>query len=98
LRLNSIIWKNSFAEKIAEKHDVETYEVDEVLFSKPLVRFVQKGRVKGENLYVAYGQTDEGRYLTVFFIHKQGNVALPISARDITSSERRYYNDRKKTC
>ncbi len=46
---------------------------------------------KGENLYVAYGQTNSGRYLIVFFVRKNKTAALPISARDMTQSERRYY-------
>jgi len=46
--------------------------------------------VKGEDLYVAYGQTHGGRYLIVFFIRKE-TPALPISARDMTDSERNYY-------
>ncbi|MDQ1316386.1 MAG: uncharacterized protein QG588_33, partial [Candidatus Poribacteria bacterium] len=48
-------------------------------------------------LYVAYGQTKSGRYLIIFFILKHKSNALPISARDMTSSERRYYNEQKET-
>jgi uncharacterized DUF497 family protein len=47
--------------------------------------------VKGEDLYAAYGQTSGGRHLIVFFIRKEQTAALPISARDMTDSERRYY-------
>jgi uncharacterized DUF497 family protein len=61
------------------------------LFSRPHIRKSQKGQVKGEDLYVAYGKTDAGRYLVVFFIRKNQTSALPISARDMTESERRYY-------
>lgn len=42
-------------------------------------------------MYAAYGQTDAGRYLTVFFIHKPGGRALIISARDMDGKERRQY-------
>jgi hypothetical protein len=31
---------------------------------------MSKGQVKGENVYAAYGQTDGGRYLIVFYILK----------------------------
>jgi uncharacterized protein len=91
MRLNEIIWKDRFIDKIEAKHGVNTDEVEEILFSKPHVRRAQKGRVKGEDLYAAYGQTIGGRYLIVFFIHKERTVALPISARDMTDAERRYY-------
>ena len=96
MRLYDIIWKDRFVEKIADKHGVTTDEVEEVLFSQPHIRLAEKGQVKGENVYVAYGQTTPGRYLVVFFIHKHRTAALPISARDMTSSERRYYNEQKK--
>lgn len=47
--------------------------------------------IKGEDLYAAYGQTDGGRYLIIFFVRKEQTAALPISARDMTDSERKYY-------
>lgn len=97
MRLYEIIWKDRFVEKIARKHSVTTDEVEEVLFSSPHVRLAEKGRVKGENLYAAYGRTAAGRYLIVFFIRKRRVAALPISARDMTRAERRYYDGQKKT-
>ncbi len=92
MQLNEVIWKDYFVDKIEIKHGVSTDEVEEVLFSKPHVRRAQKGRVKGEDLYAAYGQTDSGRYLIVFFIRKEEAAALPISARDMTDSEEKYYD------
>ena len=68
--LYEVIWKDRFLNKIAEKHDVMTDEVEEILFSEPFIRLAERGRVKGEDLYVAYGQTTAGRYLVVFFIRK----------------------------
>ena len=92
MRLTEVIWKDYYVDKIEVKHRVFTDEVEEVLFDKPHVRRVQKGHVKGEDLYSAYGQTDAGRYLIVFFIRKEGTAAMPISARDMTDSEERYYD------
>lgn len=91
MQLHEIIWKDRFIDKIEAKHGVSTDEVEEILFGKPHVRRAQKGRVRGEDLYAAYGQTAGGRYLIVFFIRKEQSAALPISARDMTDSERRYY-------
>jgi uncharacterized DUF497 family protein len=96
LKLYEVIWKERFVEKIADKHAVTTDEVEEVLFTSPHVRKAEKGRIKGEDLYVAYGQTDAGRYLVVFFIRKRRVAALPISARDMTRAEQRYYNAQKE--
>jgi uncharacterized protein len=72
-------------------------EVEDVLFSTPHVRRAEKGRIKGEHLYVAYGQTESGRYIVVFFILKRGRAALPITAREMTPGERRYYHEQKES-
>ncbi len=96
MHLDAIIWKEQFADKIAWKHGVSTDEVEEVLRSRPYARRVEKGRVPGEDLFVAYGRARAGRYLVVFFIHKVPGAALPISARDMTRSERRFYERKSK--
>jgi uncharacterized protein len=96
LKIYEVIWKERFVEKLADKHDVFIEEVEEILFSSPHVRMAEKGRIKGENMYAAYGQTEAGRYLVVFFIRKRRSAVLPISARDMTPAERRYYNAQKK--
>ena len=70
---------------------------EDVLLSKAVVRRVAKGRVRGENVYAAMSQTHGGRYLIVFFIGKKHDMALPISARDMDGSERRYYDKQRQT-
>ncbi|HMS00794.1 MAG TPA: BrnT family toxin [Anaerolineales bacterium] len=96
MQIYTIIWKDQFVEKLAVKHGVEMDEVEDVLFTKPYVRLFEKGHIKGENLYAAYGQTNAGRYLIVFFVLKNRTAALPISARDMTQSERKYYDKQKE--
>ena len=93
--ITKIIWKDQFVEKLAEKHGVSVGEAEEVLHSKPHLRKAGKGKVKGENVYAAYGQTRAGRYLIVFYIRKPRGVILPISARDMDEAERRYYERQK---
>lgn len=95
MELYEILWKSQYVEKLAAKHGVMTDEVEAVLFGRPHIRFWEKGNVRGEDLYLAYGQTDAGRYLVVFFVRKPNHTALPISARDMTDAERRYFNERK---
>lgn len=95
MELHEVIWLSRYVEKLAVKHRVTTDEVEELLFGRPLVRFWEKGAVSGEDLYLAYGQSDAGRYLVVFFILKSRGRALPISARDMTHSERRYYHGQR---
>lgn len=77
--IKEIIWLTQFADKIERKHHVSQDEI------------AQRGDVPNEDLYRAIGQTDAGRYLIVFFIHKQGGRALVISARDATKAERKHY-------
>ena len=81
-------------EKLRLEHGVTHEEVENVIFWEPHVLKVEKGRVKNEDVYEAFGQTSAGRYLVVFFIRKS-EAALPISARDMTHSERRYYEKYK---
>lgn len=96
MRLYEIIWNQDFVDKMERKHRVTADEVEEVLFSKPHMRRAEKGRVLGEDLYVAYGQAVAGRYLVVFFILKYQTAAFPISARDMTQAERRYYGQQRE--
>ena len=75
----------------AWKHQVDPEEVEEVLSNQPKIRFAQKGARKGEDVYMALGQTDAGRYLAVLFIYKKTKEALIISARDMADKERKQY-------
>jgi len=92
-----IVWKDQFVEKLAAKHGVSTDEIEEVLNSKPHIRKVSKGDVKGENVYAAFGQTTGGRYLVIFYIRKRTGSILPISARDMDGGERDYYGKQKES-
>lgn len=89
-----ILWIPEYEDKIAVKHGVDRTEVAEILYGQPSVQRVGKGKIKGEDLYMGLGQTYEGRYLTIFFILKSDNVAMPVSARDMTRVERRQYGRR----
>jgi len=95
LRIREIIWKIQFVEKLRVEHGVTSDEVESVVFGRPHLLRVRRGKVKGEDVYEAFGQTSAGRYLVVFFIRKSG-AALPISARDMTQSERRYYEQHRR--
>ncbi len=97
MHIHNVIWKERFVDKIESKHQVSTDEVEQVLFGRPHVRREKRGKVKGEDLYIAYGTTEEGRYLVIFFIHKPPHSALPISARSMTDSEEDYYDKQKKS-
>ena len=91
MRIEGTVWLRDIVNKLAIKHHVETYEVEQVLNGKPKFRFVEKGERKGENVYMALGQTNAGRYLTVHFIYKKTKEALILSARDMARKERKQY-------
>jgi uncharacterized DUF497 family protein len=94
LKLSGIVWLEEIVEKIERRHHVTQNEVREVLGSSRHFRFVEKGHRRGENVYSALGQTSAGRYLIVFFVRKKTGQAIPISARDMSASERKRYEKR----
>ena len=91
MKIEGIIWLEAIIEKLAVKHSVEPYEVEEALENSPKIRFAKKGDRQGEDVYIALSQTDAGRYLAVLFIHKINRDALIISARDMATKERKRY-------
>ncbi len=96
-RITDIVWKEAVVEKLIGKHSVSITEAEEALLSKPIVRRMVKGRVRGEDVYAAMAQIASGRYLIVFFIDKKRGMTLPISARDMDPAERKYYAKRRPT-
>lgn len=94
LVVRGILWIEEVVEKLETKHGVQQYEVEEIFENDPYVRFVEKGHRPGENVYAALGETDAGRYLVVFYIHKSDQWALVISAREMSDSERKRYEER----
>lgn len=91
MKINGLIWLEDIVDKIISKHGAEQREVREVLESQPHIRFIEKGHRAGENVYAAFGQTAEGRYLIVYFVYKTDKRALILSARDMTATERKQY-------
>ncbi|MEM7111500.1 MAG: BrnT family toxin [Chloroflexota bacterium] len=89
--IDRLIWLPQFEDKIIGKHNVFPDEVEEVFLNKPRILFQNKGYVENEDVYVALGQSDSGRYLVVFFVLKSERRALVISARDMNQAERRRY-------
>ena len=96
MQLKEIVWYRKFVDKIEKKHNVSIEEVEEALFNKPVFRKVHRGKIKGEDAYIAYSRTFEGRYLFIVLIYKLNNTAIVVTARDMSPRERRYYNAHKK--
>lgn len=82
MEIYDVIWKDQFVDKLAVKHGVSVEEVEEVLFGRAHLRRVERGQVAGEDVYVAYGQTDAGRYLSIF--SSTSTVPLPCLSQRVT--------------
>jgi uncharacterized DUF497 family protein len=79
-------------DKLESAHHVTAGEARQVLLSKPRIRFAEKGHIEGNDVYGAFGQTNGGRYLAVFFVYKpETKTAIIISARDMSNKERKTY-------
>jgi uncharacterized DUF497 family protein len=91
VKITECIWLDQFVDKIIRKHHVHPGEIEEVFAKIGYVRKIEDGDVKGEDLYIAFGRSDSGRYLAVLFVLKKGNRALVISARDMSKRERKSY-------
>ena len=97
MEIEDFLWLTDIIEKLDVKHNVETWEVEEVFANTPNIQYNQRGNRPGENIYTALGQTDAGRYLFVVFIYKPRNQdrrmsrAVVTSARDMDKKERKRY-------
>jgi len=94
MKITECLWLDEFVDKIIRKHQVCREEVEEIFSRDPLIRRLETGRVKGEDLFIAFGTTNSGRYLTLLFVRKKNKRALVISAREMTKGERRKYGKR----
>jgi uncharacterized protein len=94
LKITGFIWLEDIVEKLSQKHGVQREEVREVFTNRPHFRFVEKGHRRGDNVYAALGRIDAGRYVIVFFVYKRDGRALILSARAMTESEWRRYEQK----
>jgi hypothetical protein len=83
LEISDFIWNDEFLWHIEKKHNVQRYEIREVFANNPQFRKSKKGDRPGEDVYLAHGKTDAGRYLRVVFIYKKDGRALVLTAYKI---------------
>jgi uncharacterized DUF497 family protein len=91
VKIIDLLLNDNVIDKLIWKHNISELEVRQLFNNQPNIRFIEKGKIKGEHLYVASGRTDAGRYLLVFFIMKKNKKALIVTGRDMTERERRKY-------
>ena len=92
MRIEGAIWLEAIVDKLDSKHHISVDEVEDILASPSRFRFVERGHRAGENVYAAFGRTQNGRRLLVFFIYKpHTHEALVLSAREPSQRERKLY-------
>lgn len=79
---------NSFKNKI--KHDVETWEAEEVFLNEPLLLSEDEKHSQDEDRYHALGKTNKGRRLLIAFTIRDQQIRV-ISARPMDKDERSKY-------
>ncbi|MBI4641388.1 MAG: BrnT family toxin [Candidatus Tectomicrobia bacterium] len=89
MRCARLEWDEQNLEHIA-RHSVDWDEAEAVSDNDPLILGT------ADNKYLAYGQTDEGRYLLAVFIRKPGPFIRIISARDLKDGEKKRHKRRRK--
>ena len=85
-RYHHLFWTDGNIEHIAE-HNISPDEVEQAIYSSSCRK--RKGR--GQEIDYVFGQTDTGRYLFVVLRDLREGVAFPITARDMSKKERKYY-------
>lgn len=92
MRIHEFVWPADRIEHIAQ-HGVTPEEVEQVCFGKSLV---QRAKSEGENpVYYVQGQTAAGRYLVCVVIRFPDGVGYPVTAREMSSKEKRRYRKGK---
>ena len=90
--ISEFLWPEDRIEHIAE-HGVTPEEFEEVCFGQSLVL---RARATGQNpVYYVLGETESGRHVFCVVIEFPGGRGYPVTARDMTSREKRRYADWK---
>ena len=88
-------WDRGNSNKNLLKHNVQSWECEQVFFNKPLLVLEDPGHSVAEKRWAGFGMTDSGRLLVVIFT-KRGNLLRVISARDMNTKERKFYEENEK--
>ena len=91
--ISDVLWPEDRVDHIA-RHGVRPEEFEEVCFGASLVL---RAKATGQNpVYYVLGETDAGRPLFCVVIEFPGGKAYPVTARDMTTKEKRRYAEWKK--
>jgi len=85
VKIDKFEWSQALVDKIIQKHKVFPEEAEEIFQGKSL-----RVRKYGD-IYHALGRTATGRYLFVVYRKTAKSSLKIITARDVTSSEKKLY-------
>jgi uncharacterized DUF497 family protein len=90
LRISDFEWDEGNALHLELGHGIKPQEAEEVFVNKPIYRRTKKAH------YVAFGPTNDGRYLTLVFELKAKGVVRPITGWDMKRVEIQYYKKHRR--
>jgi len=91
--ISEVLWPEERVDHIAQ-HGVRPEEFEEVCFGASLVL---RAKATGPNpVYYVLGETDAGRTLFCVVIEFPGGRGYPVTAREMTTKEKRRYAEWKK--
>lgn len=90
-------WSKHRIQHIA-RHNVNPEEVEEAIFQDKF-SFVQRRekskKYPGSYMIAVFGSTLEGRLLMILLLNIPSGYYVPITARDMDDTERKYYQKRR---
>jgi len=86
MKITGLEWDDINLEHIIGKHRITSTEIEDIWFG---VHYAFTAKYKRKAIY---GQASSGRYLLVIVERLYKNIYRPITARNMTLSERRKYN------
>jgi uncharacterized protein len=86
-------WDEGNLDKNLIRHHVENWECEQIFFNRPLIVLDDPRHSVSEKRWVAFGKTDNDRFLVVVYT-KRENLIRIISSRDMNKRERIFYNEK----
>jgi len=85
-------WDRGNSNRNFLKHNVQNWECEQVFFNDPFLVLKDPEHSVAEKRWAGFGKTDSGRLLVVIFT-KRGDLVRVISARDMHSKEKKFYEE-----
>ena len=90
-------WSEYRIQHIA-RHNITPEEVEEVIYKDKycfMVRREKAIKIPGNYLYAVFGSTLQGRLLMVLLLNADSTNYIPVTARDMDYTEKKYYYKRR---